>query len=366
MVPPLTFHRMMSGGPGLNFNTKSDLVANNTAAISRAVGCTKYHDSQSAATIDCLRDVPVDILTNLSVSASRAARPPFGEGYFYPTYDGDLIMDRPSQLMRSGSIVKGIPVIAAWVTNDGAWYAPPLTSTDEEVLASFGLWLTGLSESTKNKLLQLYPIIDFEQMVRPEHDGPVSPQYYRAAQLNRDFWFTCPVLDFAWQYVRNGGIGTSQMRLYEHNATRYSPSFERMGVPMWRVAHLSDIPYVLNVQRLGGGADNSAAQLELAKFISRSIAQFITSGSPVDNDHPGDQAWPPAFVNATAESLTREFPGQISLKLFGGPHHGVSVTISEDGSEDSSAEAAKTMKKEKILERCAFINSAKVREESGV
>ncbi|RYP24944.1 hypothetical protein DL765_000172 [Monosporascus sp. GIB2] len=271
---------MMSGGPGLNFNTKSDLVANNTAAIAHEVGCATTYGSQSAETLDCLRNASVDILTNLSVSASRAARPPFGEGFFYPTYDADYIPDLPSQLMRAGKFTRGIPIIASWVSNDGAWYAPPQTSTDEDVLASFGLWLTGISESTQAELLELYPVKDFESLVRPDYDGPISPQYYRAAQINRDFWFTCPVLDFAWQYVRNGGVKASQIHLYEHNSTRYTPSFERMGVPMWRVAHLSDIPYVLNVQHLGGGADNSAAQLELAQSISRRIAKFVTSGFP--------------------------------------------------------------------------------------
>lgn len=77
-------------------------------------------------------------------------------------------------------------------------------------------------------------------MVLPQHDGlSVSPQYYRAAQLNRELWFTCPVLDFAWKYGKHNNM---QVRLYEHNSTRYAPAFDVMGVPMWRVAHLSDIP----------------------------------------------------------------------------------------------------------------------------
>lgn len=39
-------------------------------------------------------------------------------------------------------------------------------------------------------------------------------------------------------------------------------------VPPWRVVHFSDISYVLNVQHLGGGADNSAIHLEQAKLWS--------------------------------------------------------------------------------------------------
>ncbi|KAI2471288.1 alpha/beta-hydrolase [Annulohypoxylon bovei var. microspora] len=355
---------MMSGAAGLNFNTKSDLVANNSATVAQGVGCIKNKDSQSAETLQCLREAPFELLTDLSVTASRAARPPFGEAFFYPTYDGDFITDRPSELLRAGKFAKGVPIIASWVANEGAWYAPPATSTDEEVLASFGLWLTGHSEPTKAKLLELYPLADFEGMVRPDYDGPVSAQYYRAAQMSKDLWFTCPVLDFAWQYVRNGGVEPEQMRLYNHNATRYTPVFENMGVPFWRVAHLSDIPYVLNNQHLGGGADNSAPQLELSKMMSRNIVKFVTSGTPGGGDG-GAEAWPPAFAGVTEEELKKEFPSKISLKLFGGPYGNAPVSVSKDGNEVTT-EAEQALRWEKMFERCEFLNSEKVREESGV
>lgn len=109
--------RMMSGSPGVNFITKSDLVANNTAAISREVGCVENDENESIETLSCLRGVPVDILTNLSVSASRAARPPFGEAFFYPTYDGDMITALlnsyvlVSLLQESRSLFPGYPMM---------------------------------------------------------------------------------------------------------------------------------------------------------------------------------------------------------------------------------------------------------------
>lgn len=349
---------MMSGAPGLNFNTKSDLVAKNTAAIAKEVGCiTKNGDGQSEETLQCLQEAPVDILTNLSVTASRAARPPFGEGFFYPIYDNDFLPDRPSELVRAGNVVKDIPIIASWVTNDGAWYAPPTTSTDEDVLASFGLWLTGLSAATKKQLLSLYPLSAFEHMVRPDLDGPISPQYYRAAQLNRDLWFTCPVLDFAWQYARHNG---GNVRLYEHNATRFGPVFEKvMGVPMWRVSHLSDIPYVLNVQQVGAGADNSAAQLEVSRAVSRRIAKFVSTG-----DTGG--GWPLAFSGTTGEDLAAKFPKKMALQLFGGPYEGQAVSLQRDKMLGDRLDADNAVLWERLFERCEFINSAEVRQEIGV
>lgn len=352
----------------MNHNSDpAHLVEENTAAIARQVGCVKGEDTQSIDTLECLRHAPVDILTNLSVAASRAAHPPFGEAFFYPTVDGDFFPDRPSKLLRDGKFAKGVPVIDSWVTNDGAWYPPPTVSSDEGVLASVVSWIPGLSASTKAKLLRLYPLEDFEYMVRPEYDGPISPQYYRAAQITRDFWFTCPALGFAWHYARNGGADISQIRLYEHNVTRYAPVFEKMGVPMWRVAHLSDIPYVLNTHRLGGGADNSAAQLKLAKIISRSIMKFVTSTSLVGDSHGGIEAWPPAFENVTkAELLEADFPSTLTLALFGGHDLSIPVTINKDyGSQTDALEASRAIGREKVFERCGFINSQKVVDEAG-
>ncbi|KAJ5732942.1 hypothetical protein N7533_013389 [Penicillium manginii] len=91
----------MSGGPGFNFNSQPDLVASNAAAIAQEVGCGIRKYMES---LDCLRDY-------------------------------------------------------------GAWYVMPTTTTDEEVLGSFGLWLHKLSEPTREKLLHLYPLEDCEHMI---------------------------------------------------------------------------------------------------------------------------------------------------------------------------------------------------------
>lgn len=97
----------MSGATGTNFNIKSSMVADNTAAAAKAVGCSDNPDSQ--AMLECLRSVPFQDLTTASVGLARQARPPFGELFYSPSYDGDYIQDRPSVLLRKGSLVKGYP-----------------------------------------------------------------------------------------------------------------------------------------------------------------------------------------------------------------------------------------------------------------
>lgn len=85
----------------------SDLVAENTATVAKSVGCTQ-DDPDSQATLNCLRNIPVQKLMDVSVSLARQIRPPFGELAFYPSYDGDYIPERPSVLLRKGAFVKGL------------------------------------------------------------------------------------------------------------------------------------------------------------------------------------------------------------------------------------------------------------------
>lgn len=347
---------MMSGAPGLNFNTNSDFVARNTAAVAKQIGCTSLDNDQTEATLTCLRNAPFEILTNASVSTSRAARPPFGEAFFHPTQDNDFIRDRPSELIRQGKYTRNIPVILSWVVNDGAWYAAPTTATDDDVLASFGAWLFNLSPATKTSLLALYPVSDFEHMVRA--GDAVSAQYYRAAQINRDIWFTCPVLDFAWQYVRGGGVDRGLARVYAHNATRFTAAYEMMGVGLWRVAHLSDIPYVLNVAEVQGGGDNSEDQLQLAREMSRAVTGFVSGAGQGTDD-----VWPGVFHDATGPELLADFPRRFTLRLFGGLYGGQTVSV-DDGDGETAAEEA--IRWEKLASRCAFINGRQMREEAGV
>lgn len=356
----------MSGAPGLNFNTKSKLVAETTAKIAREIGCTKKHNDQSDEVLRCLRSVPFDAISNISVPMARSARPPFGEGFFHPTFDNDFVPDRPSELLRSGRFTKGIPIIISWVANDGAWYAPPTTASDKDVLNSFGSWVYNLSKETKAKLLELYPLSAFEHMVGPEVEGSVSPQYYRAAQLNRDIWFTCPVLDFAWQYVKRGGIGGDQLWIYEHNATRFTPAYEAMGVPMWRVAHLSDIPYVLNNPHMDGPVDNSEKQLGLGLEMSRAIVKFVYHGSPGEAGSGKGVVWPAAFQDVFGEELEEEYVKRFTVKLFGGPHGSQYVAARENRAEEELSPSEQAVGWEQLFKRCEFINGPQFREEAGV
>ena len=339
---------MMSGATGTNFNIMSNLVADNTATVANAVGCTG--DPNSQTTLNCLRNTPLKVLMDTSVELARKLRPPFGELAFYPSYDGDYIPDRPSLLLRKGAFVKGIPLIGAWTANDGAWYAQPTISDDASVLASFETFVLGLSQSSLQRLLALYPLADFSHFALP---GGATADYYRAAQINRDIWFTCPVIDFTWQYTRFGG--DSSVRLYAMNQTKFAPIFQSMGVPHWRISHLSDIPYLLN-EDVAAGGDNSAPQRELSALLSGSISAFANRGDPTISRGPTFKDWPVAYSDQSAQTLRSEYPEQLNLYVVGGPvGSGPAMMTSGMGSGASARDRAVAW--EKVIDRCGFINS---------
>lgn len=221
-------------------------------------------------------------------------------------------------------------------------------------------YVPGLSPASQQRILSAYAPSDFAHLVTG--DGP-GPQYYRAAQINRDLWFTCPVIDFTWQYARqqqqrSTASAPFNVRLYEMNATRYGPVFEAIGVPFWRVAHLSDIPYVLNGHVAGGG-DNSPAQQALAAKVSGSIAAFAHTGDATTQ--AGEQEvlvdWPAAYDGAAGDELGDVFPHRLNVRVVGGVHDGGAARLQKHKSKQESSERELALEWERLFERCEVFNS---------
>ena len=244
-------------------------------------------------------------------------------------------------------------MIASWVTNDGAWYVQPTITSDASVLASFQQYIIGLSSPSLDRLLSLYPESDFTYLVRPGEKA--TSQYYRAAQLNRDIWFTCPVIDFAYHYSLSS---TKDVRLYEMNQTKFGPIYAYMGVPEWRVAHLSDIPYVMN-EDVAAGGDNSPSQKELSALLSGSVAAFAWTGDPTaTKGAKALKGWPVAFDKGG------QGPEKLEVYVVGGEHGSGASTATRGGGGTEGSQRDKAVAWEKLIERCAFINS--ITEELGV
>ena len=236
------------------------------------------------------------------------------------------------------------------VANDGAWYAQTTSSDDASVFFFLISLILDLSQPSLQRILALYPVSDFTQLVRPNEQA--TAQYYRAAQINRDIWFTCPVIDFTWQYTRYGG--SNNIRLYDMNQTKYGPILQYMGVPQWRVSHLSDIPYILN-EDVAAGGDNSPAQQALSALLSGSAAAFAYTGSPTTSRGRTLQNWPIAYPDQSRQALSKVYPEKLNLYVVGGSQGSGPATIASGSGATSARE--KALAWERVIERCSFINS---------
>lgn len=96
----------------------------------------------------------------------------------------------------------------------------------------------------------------------------------------------CPVIDFIYHYSLSF---TSDIRLYEMNQTEFGPIYTYMCVPEWRVAHLSDMPYVMNEDVVAGGY-NGTPRRELSALLSGSFAGFAYTGDPTAAAAKGGKA----------------------------------------------------------------------------
>ncbi|KAI0169932.1 Alpha/Beta hydrolase protein [Hypoxylon sp. FL1284] len=202
---PFTNIWTMSGPPGTALNMTSDATEVHTRAVASNLGCPE--DGSDDALLECLRNVPMDTLTEAAVAYSSQNHPPAGLFTFIPSVDGDFFPERQSILYKTGKFVKGIPMVFGWTQDDGAMNAglAPTFQTEEDMKTPIKNFAHALTDEDFEKLFALYPPSDFEQDVRnyearkqkSDPDAPVH--YFRVARIMRDLLFTCSSIDFGYE-----------------------------------------------------------------------------------------------------------------------------------------------------------------------
>ena len=102
------------------------------------------------------------------------------------------------------------------------------------------------------------------------------------------------------------------------NEKKFTPIFQRIGVPYWRVSHLSDIPYIVSSD-ISASGDNSPAQQDLSAMLSGSAAAFAYTEDPTISPGRTFKDWPVAYQNRSRQALEKEYPDEMSLYVVGGP-----------------------------------------------
>ena len=133
-----------------------------------------------------------------------------------------------------------------------------------------------------------------------------------------------------------------------------------MGIPHWHVGHLSDIPYMLNVDIAGGG-DNNPIQQQLSSLVSGSAVAFAHTGDPTDSKARVLQDWPRGWSGINKKAWENEFPDRLSVYVIGGPFgEGIAQVVKGEegrGETEKARDRAVAVGRERLFERCEFINS---------
>ncbi|KAI0448612.1 alpha/beta-hydrolase [Xylaria acuta] len=383
------FNRLwaMSGPPGNALNVTTDATETHTRSVAENLGCDA-HGEDDTKLLGCLREVPFETLTDVAMEYSVHNHPPNGIHTFIPTIDDDFMPDRHSVLYKSGRFVKGIPIVYGWSHDDGSGSAMPASAyqTEDDMKSAFKPFSHTLTDDDYRTLFSLYPAFDFDfeaknyKLNKRNSDPEVPIHFFRLSRMLRDILFSCSSLSFGYEMSRQSKAlnpAFPGVRLYDLNQSMLTPMMAAVGLPYMGVCHGSDTHYILN----GLFPEGEIAKLDqtLARSMARSFINFAHTGDPTVPDDEHFNYWPESFpeVGRTITSM----PSSLNLQLIGGPFGtgsgtlkakdspyramftdamqitmGQGIEYEEMGSAASQARQL-VIERERLIERCAFINT---------
>lgn len=380
---PFTRAWCMSGPPGTALNLTSKATEDHTRAVANMLGCGR---SKEAAILQCLREVPMERLTDAAMAYSIQNHPPAGLFTFVPSVDDDFLPGRQTALYKAGKFVKGVPMVFGWTHDDGATNAglPTAFKTQDDIKTPIRKFAHALTDEDYATLFALYPASDFAAEVaayearKRASDPAVSVHYFRAARILRELLYTCSAIDFGAEVTRQSRArdpAFAGARLYDLNQSMVTPRFRGAGMPWLGIVHGSDVDYLYH--NMFPRSTLSGEDLDLAGRFSASFVNFAYTGDP---NGRGASSWPEAFPPAVGDK------GEANLQLIGGPwgtgnyrlsmrtsaeqegsiatepveggqHPMVDSTKYEAMVEEWQQQGQKELERDRLGERCSFINS---------
>jgi hypothetical protein len=277
-------------------------------------------------------------------------------------------------------------MVMGWTQDDGQTNvgSPSTYQTEQDMKNTIKGLLHALTDEDCQTLFSYYPASDFEEDLqdyeaRKRPSDPVVPvHYYRIARIMRDLLYTCSSIDLGYEMSRQSRALNRYfpgVRLYDFNQTMFTPLYNGAGRPYQGVSHGSDEPYVYNGLFVDGNITD--VDKDLSKAVAGAFIQFAHTGNPSCTKDDRFKLWPESFPASRAlGSNTPSGPSSIYVEVIGGPWGtgpgyltnqqgilgsiqallGVGATKTDI---DSSAppERLRQLQRQKLLQRCKFINS---------
>ncbi|KAI1107654.1 alpha/beta-hydrolase [Jackrogersella minutella] len=234
-------------------------------------------------TLECLRTIDYDTLYPFLNSSAIP-----GPG-FYPTVDGDVLPNYPSELLRAGRFAN-IPHLYGTTSDDGTDNAPIGINTDTD-LKDFLLYDTGFNfpAATVDHILELYP--DDPAQGIPMNTGAErfaeeGWQYKRVAAIVGDVFYQGPRRYDVQHYVKSAPTYTYRFntRPWENTSTNTTGADNSTTTgggelaPAYKgVEHFSEVAFVFaNPTTVGPWPEYRA----LSNQVSSQWIQFAHTGDP--------------------------------------------------------------------------------------
>ncbi|KAF2136558.1 uncharacterized protein K452DRAFT_279764 [Aplosporella prunicola CBS 121167] len=243
--------------------------------------------SSAVDTLSCLRTVPYEILYPFMNSSI------VGGPRFYPTVDGDIIPNYPTELLHSGRFAH-IPHLYGTVSDEGTDNAPVgIINTDEDLKAFLihGIGF-GYPASTVDRIMELYPDDPFQGIplnTGIERFADKGQQYKRIAAILGDIFYHAPRLDDARHYFKYSPTYTYRFNTRPFVNSTNATHTDLVGAlaPAYKgVEHFSEVPFVFaNPAFVGPWPEYRA----LSTQMSTQWIRFAHTGDPNGEGLP---VWP--------------------------------------------------------------------------
>ena len=323
--------------PGITANYTVNAWAQTVALTACNAG-----NPNSESTLQCIRNLSLDTLLNATVTEYQADGSNLGD-IWLPAVDGDFLPAAPSELLASGRFSK-VRAMFGWTQNDATYFTDTSIATPNDTEAAIVSYLPNLNSTNLETLLSLYPITEFSATP----SANLSAEFYRSARIVRDVLLACePML--LGHALHSAG---NDVYYYLQNQTILTPSLDASDHPGLGVIHTSELAYVfgdLSHFNISGVVYEPKAEDYVTRDRqSRSWSSFAAVGRPsvVGKDTLG--GWEPAYQVGSKET-----------RLF-------VVNYASGGLSALSGSGAKeAVAKQRLEERCAFINRADVIKQVG-
>lgn len=262
--------------------------------------------SSAIDTLACLRTIPYQTIYPF-MDSSKVDGPGF-----YPTVDGDIMPNYPTQLLHSGRFAH-IPHLYGTNSDEGTDNAPAddVINTDADLYA-FLLNSTGFDfpPATVREIMRLYPddpALGIPLNTGSERFAAEGYQYKRIAAILGDVFYHAPRLDDARHYAQHSPtfIYRFNTRPFVNNTNATFTDLTGSLAPAYKgVEHFSEVAFVFaNPEFVGPWPEYR----ELSRQMSAQWINFISGGDP---NGVGLPVWPRYSEGVNGLNLVLQTGGQ--------------------------------------------------------